>query len=106
MIRFDFFCFDRFSLYHTVLSYAVLCYAVLCCTALYFVVMCRNVLYCTVQNYAGAGAAYSLVALQKAGYDVVSLDTKADRKKARQLLAEAAKIDSSKSFKIIIAGHS
>lgn len=35
------------------------------------------------------GASYSLVALQDAGYDVVTLDTPADRKQSRLLLAEA-----------------
>ena len=35
------------------------------------------------------GASYSLVALQEAGYDVVTLDTAADRKVTRKLLAEA-----------------
>ena len=35
------------------------------------------------------GASYALVACQEAGYDVVTLDTQADRKKTRELLAAA-----------------
>jgi len=37
------------------------------------------------------GAPYALAKLQQAGFDVVSMDTKTDRVKARELLAAAAK---------------